>query len=69
MRSQSEAESLLEGNEFEVDSRRVLDLVTTTDCTAYDCEFAALAQALGTHLVTEDAQLLSAFPKLARALA
>lgn len=40
---QAEAESLLAGNEHKVDSQRVLELVRDTDCSAYDCEFAALA--------------------------
>lgn len=59
---QAEAESLLSGAEYEVDSRRVLELVRDSDCTAYDCEFAALAVMLGVKLVTMDAKLLKAFP-------
>lgn len=65
---QSEAESLLAGAEFEVDSRTVLELVRDSSCSAYDCEFAALAMQLGTRLVTMDKKLLQAFPKLAIAL-
>src|SRR5256712_6196706 len=49
---QSEAESLLSGSEFEVDSRAVLELVQSSDCSAYDCEFIALATKLNTKLVT-----------------
>jgi predicted nucleic acid-binding protein len=60
---QAEAESLLAGGEHEVDSRRVLDLVRDSDCSAYDCEFVALAMRLGTKVVTRDAKLLRAFPK------
>ncbi len=60
---QAEAESLLAGNEHEVDSQRVLELVRDTDCSAYDCEFAALAMHLDVKLVTMDAKLLRAFPK------
>jgi predicted nucleic acid-binding protein len=59
---QFEAESLVSGNEYEVDSRRILELVRDTTCSAYDCEFVALAQRLGTHLITADAKLLKAFP-------
>lgn len=62
---QAEAESLLAGNEHEVDSQRVLELVRDTDCSAYDCEFAALAIRLGVKLVTMDGKLLKAFPKFA----
>ncbi len=62
VRVQSEAESLLEGREHEVDSRRVLELVRDSNCTAYDCEFVVLAAQLGVKLVTMDAKLLKAFP-------
>ena len=66
---QSEAESLLAGAEFEVDSQAVLELVRDSDCSAYDCEFIALAIKLDTRLVTADKKLLKAFPKRAVALA
>jgi len=65
---QAEAESLLAGNEHEVDSRHVLELVRDSDCSAYDCEFAALAIRLGVRLMTADSRLLRAFPKVAHAL-
>ena len=65
---QLEAESLLAGAEHEVDSRQVLELVRDSDCSAYDCEFVALAMTLGVKLVTVDAKLLKAFPKYAVAL-
>ena len=65
---QSEAESLLSGSEFEVDSRAVLELVRDSDCSAYDCEFIALAIRLNTRVVTMDGKLLKAFPKQAVAL-
>lgn len=65
---QSEAESLLAGNEFEVESRTVLGLVLGSDCSAYDCEFIALAIKLDTRLVTMDKKLLRAFfPTCSRA--
>lgn len=59
---QSEAERLLAGLEFEVDSEVVLELVKRSDCSAYDCEFIALAIQLNTKLVTMDKKLLRAFP-------
>lgn len=65
---QAEAECLLAGGEYELDSRRVLDLVRDSDCSAYDCEFIALADKLGTQLVTMDKKLLKAFPGRAVAL-
>ena len=65
---QREAESLMAGAEFEVDSLGVLELVRDSDCSAYDCEFVALAARLDTHLVTMDKKLLRAFPHRAVAL-
>lgn len=65
---QREAESLLEGAEFEVESSAVLELVRDSDCSAYDCEFIALSMKLDTKLVTVDKKLLRAFPKRAIAL-
>ena len=59
---QAEAESLLEGFEFEVHSRQVLELVRDSECSAYDCEFIALAERLGVKLVTMDKKILRAFP-------
>jgi predicted nucleic acid-binding protein len=64
-----EAESLVAGCEHEVGSRHVLELVRDSDCSAYDCEFVALARQLDVKLVTLDAKLLSAFPKWAEPLA
>ncbi len=65
---QAEAESLLAGGEFDVDSASVLELVRDSDCSAYDCEFVALAMHLDTKLVTMDAKLLKSFPKRAVSL-
>lgn len=65
---QREAESLLDGAEHEPESRRVLELVRGSDCSAYDCEFVALAESLGAQLVTMDGKLLSAFPAIAHPL-
>lgn len=66
---QREAESLLDGAEHEPDSRHVLELVRGSDCSAYDCEFIALAETLGTRLSTMDGKLLRAFPGVALPLA
>ena len=62
---QREAERLMAGAEFEVDSLSVSELVRDSDCSAYDCEFIALAVSLKTRLVTMDKKLLRAFPKRA----
>jgi len=66
---QSEAEALLAGREYAVDSYDVLRLVEGSDCSAYDCEFAALAKHLGAPLVTADRRVLKAFPALTLPLA
>ncbi len=66
---QREAESLLAGAEFEVDSSSVLELVRDSDCSADDCEFIALAIKLNTKLVTVDKKLLREFPTRAVGLA
>lgn len=55
------AEAELADCEREVDSTAVMDLVAASACSAYDCEFVALARQLGIPLVTEDAGLLRAF--------
>ena len=60
---QREAEGLLLGAEFDVDSPSVLQLVRDSDCSAYECEFVALAMKLEIKLVTMDRKLLRAFPK------
>jgi predicted nucleic acid-binding protein len=60
---QQEAESLMTGLEFEVDSASVLTLVCGSDCSAYDCELVVLAKQLNTVLLTMDKKLLQAFPE------
>lgn len=65
---QSEAEDLLRGAEYDLDSYSVLQLVCSSECSAYDCEFVALATRLGTKLITMDGKVLRAFPDIAVAL-
>lgn len=57
----SEAEALLRGREYTVSSRHVLELADRSGCSAYDCEFVALAEDLGTKLVTTDQGILKEF--------
>jgi predicted nucleic acid-binding protein len=61
---QGYAEDLLAHREVPVSSAEVFRLVEASDCSAYDCEFIAAAETLGTQLVTGDRQLLRAFPEL-----
>ena len=59
------AEAELVDFEREVDSVVVMDLVAASTCSAYDCEFVALAMSMGVPLVTEDAQVIREFPPVA----
>jgi len=61
----TDAEEYVRGREFSVPDRDVLELAERSGCTAYDCEFVALAKQLGTRLVTSDRQVLTAFPETA----
>ncbi|MBK9007868.1 MAG: type II toxin-antitoxin system VapC family toxin [Anaerolineae bacterium] len=58
----------LENRQVAPSSEKVFELVSKSDCTAYDCEFIALAQQLNILLVTSDKQLLQRFPGSAIAL-
>lgn len=49
-------------------AHRVLELVTASRCTAYDLQYVALARQLEVKLVTQDKELLRAFPEIARPL-
>lgn len=59
------AEEQMHGREFGVQSAEVLALASQSGCTAYDCEFVALANDLGVALVTNDREILAAFPDVA----
>ena len=59
---------LLRGREYEVSSYEVLRLASESKCSAYDCEFIAVANDLNVHLVTVDKQLLREFPSVALSL-
>ena len=58
------AEASFERGEFAVAPDAVLQLVARSNCTAYDCEFVALAHAEGVQLVTTDRQILHEFPEV-----
>ena len=65
---QAMAEELFVGREYAVDSARVFELAARSGRSAYDCEFVAVAQALGVPFVTSDRQLLRSFPETAVSL-
>lgn len=62
------AQSLLDDRQHLVPTRVVLELARDSGCSAYDCEYVAVAQVLTVPLVTEDRSLLKAFPEVARPL-
>jgi predicted nucleic acid-binding protein len=55
------AEGLMKDSGYQMDSLRVLRLAADSGCTAYDCEFVALALDLGIPLVTSDRALIEKF--------
>lgn len=59
------AEELMLGREMDVKSVDVMRLVSESKCTAYDCEFVALALELDTVLVTQDKKVLREFRSVA----
>ena len=60
-----EAEATVAGREYSIETSHVLDLVHNSTCSAYDCEFVALAEELGVPLLTFDKRILTNFPKVA----
>jgi len=62
------AQELMRGGEYEVRSEDVLDLAAASGCSAYDCEFVALARDLRVPLVTLDGAVLRAFGDVAVSL-
>ena len=52
--------------ELLVSSHSVMQLVSESSCSAYDCEFVALASELELPLITTDRQILNDFPEIAQ---
>jgi len=65
---QNQAEVLIAANEYQLNSVDILKLARASQCSAYDCEFVALAQHLQVKLITQDKQILAQFPQDAIAL-
>jgi predicted nucleic acid-binding protein len=63
-----QAENLMLENEYEVSSVQILHLVNASDCSAYDCEFVALAKLLNIPLITSDKKIINAFPGIAQTI-
>jgi len=59
-----QAEKLLTDHEYEISSAHIMQLVNSSQCSAYDCEFIALAQYLDVPLITADKKILREFPEI-----
>lgn len=55
------ASVLIGPEEYEVETSDVLRLSKVSGCSAYDCEYIALAEFLDVNMVTADAKLAKAF--------
>lgn len=65
---QDEAEVVMNDHECSVTSAHVLALIGSSTCSAYDCEFVALAKQLSVKLVTQDKKILREFTDVAVSL-
>ena len=63
-----QAEKLMSDGEYGITSSQVMQLVNSSTCSAYDCEFVALAQHLDVPLITEDKKVIREFPKIAMSM-
>ncbi len=63
--SNRSAEAELVHGERDVGATAVMGLVAKSACSAYDCEFVALAKSMGYPPVTEDARTVRTFPETA----
>ncbi len=59
------AEDLIADRSYEVAPTKVLRLAVNSGCTAYDSQYAAVAQQLDVPLVTHDGEVLANFPERA----
>ncbi len=64
----TKAERMLRRQTHLVNSDDVLNLVMSSACSAYDCEFVALAKRFNIPLVTADKKVLREFPETAVSL-
>ena len=62
------AEKLLSVGEYEISSAHIMQLVKSSNCSAYDCEFVALAQHLNVPLITADKKILNKFSNIAKSV-
>lgn len=63
-----ETEAFLAPHECAVPAKKVMQLAATSGCSAYDCEFVALAMELDVSLVSTNPGVLKKFPAIAVSL-
>jgi predicted nucleic acid-binding protein len=61
----NEAHDLMVEHERFVSSNVVLELIASSKCTSYDCEYVALAKEMNLTLVTFDKEVIRDFPRIA----
>lgn len=61
----NEAEEFMSGNTYDVNSFEVFEFVSKSNCSAYDCEFVALAKRFGLDFYTSDKKIIKEFPDIA----
>ena len=59
------AQDLIGPRTYEIIPQQVLSLAASSGCSAYDCQYVALASQRGIKLVTHDKAVLKAFPDTA----
>lgn len=59
------AQQFMQDREFNVPPAQVLQLMSASKCSSYDCEFVGLAKSLKVPLITSDKELLKNFPSTA----
>jgi predicted nucleic acid-binding protein len=59
------AHRLIGVNEHRIGPHTTMELIATSMCSSYDCEFIALAGQLNTRLITYDKLILKEFPEIA----
>jgi predicted nucleic acid-binding protein len=59
------AEELIGDRTATVSFPDILRLATESGCSAYDCQYVALAQSTNVPLITHDGEVLDAFPDTA----
>jgi predicted nucleic acid-binding protein len=61
-----QAERIMEGRSYTVESETILEVAARTGCSGYDSEFVALAEQLDVPLVTYDEKVLQRCHSVAR---